>query len=74
MRDVVVAKLEHAAPLKVAPVSRAAVAELVQEDQVAAADERRNHADVRQVAAAEDDASSVPLSAASLRSSSTYSG
>ena len=55
MRNVVVAKLEHAAAAQGSARAQAAMGELVQEDEVAAADERRNHADVRQVPAAEDD-------------------
>src|SRR5215831_13636236 len=55
MRDVVVAELDDARAAELGAREQTAMAELVDQDQVGAADERRDHADVREVTAAEHD-------------------
>ena len=55
VRDVVVTELDDAAAAELGAREQAAVAELVEHDEVRRADERGNHADVREIAAAEHD-------------------
>ena len=61
MFEAVVSETHHRGTGKPGAVPRAGVRELVRKDQIVLADQRRDHADIRQISAAEDQGSLGPL-------------